>query len=147
MAVQHPDYARLAARIAVSNLHKQTAPSIRAVYHALADDVRGFAEEHREAIDAALDFARDLQAYDFFGYKTLERSYLLRDDDGRVVERPQVMLMRVALGIHCGDLEGALDTYRRLSRGEFTHATPTALTQLVPDGAAMPVPRGVADEN
>jgi ribonucleoside-diphosphate reductase alpha subunit len=125
MAVQHPDYARLAARIAVSNLHKQTAPSIRAVYHALADDVRGFAEEHRKAIDAALDFARDLQAYDFFGYKTLERSYLLRDDDGRVVERPQVMLMRVALGIHCGDLEGALDTYRRLSRGEFTHATPT----------------------
>ena len=121
---QHPDYASLAARVTVSNLHKMTQGSLDAVAHVLADDVRAFAEEHRAAIEAAFVWERDYR-YDYFGFRTLERSYLTRDADGRVVERPQVMLMRVALGIHCGDLPAALETYDLMSRGVFTHATPT----------------------
>ena len=97
MSAQHPDYAKLAARISISNLHKMTVPSIRAVYHVLADDVREFAEQHREALDAAFEWELDFR-YDFFGFKTLERSYLMRDVEGkRIVERPQVMLMRIAV--------------------------------------------------
>ena len=125
LCAQHPQYAALAARISVSNLHKMTDPSITAALHVLADDVRDFALEHRERIDGAMRWERDF-AYDYFGYKTLERSYLTRSSDGaQVVERPQGMLMRVALGIHCGDLERALETYELMSRGVFTHATPT----------------------
>ena len=125
LSVYHPDYSYLAARVAVSHLHKTTLPSVAAVLPHLADDVRAFAEAHLPAIDAALDFAADFR-YDIFGFKTLEKSYLLRDPaTDRVVERPQVMLMRNALGIHVGDLASALDTYARTSRGEFTHATPT----------------------
>ena len=103
-----------------------TAPSIAAVYPHLADDVRAFARANEAAVDAALAWERDLR-FDIFGFRTLERSYLLRDpdDDRRVVERPQVMLMRVALGIHCGDLAAALESYDLLSRGAITHATPT----------------------
>ena len=125
LAVQHPDYSRLAARLAVSNLHKTTKATIAAVYHILDDDVREFAEANRSAIDAAFLWDRDFD-YDFFGFKTLERSYLTRAvDDDRIVERPQVMLMRVALGIHVGDLDATLHTYRHMSGGYFTHATPT----------------------
>ena len=125
MSAQHPDYAKLAARISISNLHKMTVPSIRAVYHVLADDVREFAELHREALDAAFDWELDFR-YDFFGFKTLERSYLMRDEQGkRIVERPQVMLMRIALGIHVGNLEDTLETFRLMRDGVFTHATPT----------------------
>ena len=125
LAVQHPDYAKLAARLAVSNLHKATEPSIAAVYHILTDEVRAFAEANREAIDAAFLWDCDFE-YDYFGYKTLERSYRTRAAaDDRVVERPQVMLMRDALGIHVGDLAAALETYRYMAEGYFTHATPT----------------------
>ena len=124
LAAQHPDYAHLAARISVSNLHKQTEASVRAVFPFLADDVRAFCEAHRETLDAALVWSRDFQ-YDYFGFKTLEKSYLLRGADGKVVERPQVMHLRVACGIHCGDVDAVLETYDLTSRGVFTHATPT----------------------
>lgn len=124
LAVQHPDYSFLAARVAISNLHKMTSPSIRCVYHALSDDVREFAKKHEAQIDAALNFDKDFE-YSIFGYKTLERSYLLRDANGSTIERPQVLLMRNALGIHCGDIERALETYRETSDRMFTHATPT----------------------
>jgi ribonucleoside-diphosphate reductase alpha subunit len=124
LSTHHPDYGKLAARVAVSNLHKQTEGSMRAVFPHLADDVRAFCEENLATLDAALVWARDFQ-YDYFGFKTLEKSYLLRGEDGKIVERPQVMHLRVACGIHCGDLDAALETYDHLSRGVFTHATPT----------------------
>tara|TARA_B110000046_G_scaffold20720_3_gene19625 strand:+ start:1345 stop:3738 length:2394 start_codon:yes stop_codon:yes gene_type:complete len=132
LAAHHPDYAKLAARVAVSNLHKMTEGSLHAVAHALADDVRAFYAAHASAIDGALDWDKDFR-YDYFGFKTLERSYLLRDAASmHVIERPQVMLMRVALGIHCGDLDAALETYRLMSQGVFTHATPTMFNAGTP---------------
>ena len=131
LAVQHPDYARLAGRVAVSNLQKQTESSFAAILPHLAEDVRAFAEAHLARIDAALVPARDLD-YDYFGFRTLEKSYLLRDAQGRVVERPQAMWMRVALGIHCGFLEDALETYDLMSRKAFTHATPTMFNAGTP---------------
>lgn len=125
LSSQHPDYARLAARVAISNLHKMTTPSISAVYHVLSEEVRAFAEENLEAIDASFDWELDFR-YDFFGFKTLERSYLAKDEQGkRIVERPQVMLMRIAIGIHCGHLDDVLETFRLMRDGVFTHATPT----------------------
>lgn len=124
-ASQHPDYARLAGRIAASNLQKMTEASLGAVHRHLAPDVLEFAQTHAAELDAAMVWERDLQ-YDYFGFKTLERSYLLRDGQTRrIVERPQVMLMRVSAGIHCGDLAATLETYDLMSRGAFTHATPT----------------------
>ena len=124
LSTQHPDYGRLAARIAVSNLHKETQPSMRAIYHIMADDVLAFAKDHADELDAALDWDKDYR-YDYFGFKTLEKAYLTRDVQGNVVERPQVMLMRVALGIHCGDMDSTILTYKMMARGVFTHATPT----------------------
>lgn len=125
LAAQHPEYSQLAARIAISNLQKMTSGSLEAIFPFLAEDVLAFAVEHLQALNEALDWSAD-RRYDYFGFKTLERSYLLRDQTtGNVVERPQVMLMRVSLGIHCGNLEDVLETYRLLSQGAFTHATPT----------------------
>ena len=104
---------------------RMTEASIAAVYFLLADDVREFAQAHQREIDAAFLWELDFK-YDYFGFKTLERSYLSRDPTtNKVVERPQVLLMRVALGIHCGHLEDALETFRLMARGAFTHATPT----------------------
>lgn len=138
MTTRHPDYALLAARIAVSNLHKNTKKSFSAtvkdLYHyhdpktnrhspLVSDEVYQLALEHADALDAALIFDRDF-TYDYFGFKTLERSYLLKMD-GKVVERPQHMLMRVALGIHHGDIVSAIETYHLMSERWFTHATPT----------------------
>ncbi len=130
----HPDYAKLAGRIAVSNLHKKTEGSILATR--LSGPAKAFAVRHRQALDAALRWQNDMN-YDYFGFKTLERSYLVRDlGTNEVVERPQVALMREALGIHAGAGEGAaeetedadlarvLETYAMLSEGEATHATP-----------------------
>ena len=125
LAAHHPDYGYLAARIAISNLHKQTLPSITAVGAHLSKDVADFAMAHLDTLDAALQWQRDF-SYDYFGFKTLERSYLLRDASShRIIERPQVLLLRVALGIHCGDLARVLETYELMSMGAFTHATPT----------------------
>lgn len=143
--VKHPDYALLASRIAVSNLHKNTRKSfsetMKVLYDyidphtgekagLLADDVYQIITENAELLDSSIIYDRDFN-YDYFGFKTLERSYLLRIN-GEVAERPQQMLMRVSIGIHKEDLEAALETYNRMSEGWFTHATPTLFNAGTP---------------
>jgi ribonucleoside-diphosphate reductase alpha chain len=145
MTVRHPDYAQLAARVAVSNLHKNTTKSfsetMRSLYTyvnsktgkaapMIADDVMEIIEQHAERLDSAAIYDRDFN-YDYFGFKTLERSYLLRID-GKVAERPQHMLMRVSVGIHKDDIEAAVETYNMMSKGLFTHATPTLFNAGTP---------------
>jgi ribonucleoside-diphosphate reductase alpha chain len=145
LTVKHPDYAILAARIAISNLHKTTSQSfsntMKRLYTyvnpitgenaALIDpEVYGIIKKNAAKLDAAIDYKRDF-GYDYFGYKTLERSYLIRLD-GKVVERPQHMLMRVAVGIHKEDLDSVIETYNLLSEKWFTHATPTLFNAGTP---------------
>jgi ribonucleoside-diphosphate reductase alpha chain len=138
MTTTHPDYAKLAGRIAVSNLHKSTPrkfsqcikelhsfiePKTGKESTLISDDVHSFVMENREVIDSAVNMDRDLD-FDYFGFKTLERSYLLKIGD-RIVERPQYMYMRVAVGICKGDVQMALRIYDDLSQHFYTHATPT----------------------
>jgi len=145
MTVTHPDYALLASRIAVSNLHKNTEKSFSGTMDALynyvdpntgkkapllADDVYKIILEHAEHLDSTIIYDRDF-GYDYFGFKTLERSYLLKVD-GEVVERPQHMLMRVAIGIHKDDIDAAIETYDLMSERWFTHATPTLFNAGTP---------------
>ncbi|MFN4765865.1 MAG: ribonucleoside-diphosphate reductase subunit alpha [Bacteroidota bacterium] len=145
LTAAHPDYAVLAARIAISNLHKETKKSfsetMRDLYNyidpatsspaaLIANDVMEVIEAHAEALDSAIIYSRDFE-YDYFGFKTLERSYLLKID-GKVVERPQHMLMRVAVGIHKENIASALHTYELLSERWFTHATPTLFNAGTP---------------
>ncbi len=145
MTVKHPDYAQLASRIAVSNLHKNTKKSFSEVMKDLyeyvdpktgemasliAQDVMDIVNKNAEMLDSAIIYDRDF-SYDFFGFKTLERSYLLKTN-GQVAERPQHMLMRVAVGIHKTDLEAAINTYTSLSEGWYTHATPTLFNAGTP---------------
>ena len=142
---QHPDYARLAARISVSNLHKKTNKNFSEVMKALhayispktgqqapliSDEVAEIIASNAEKLDAAIVYDRDFE-YDYFGFKTLEKSYLLKMHN-KVVERPQQMLMRVSLGIHKADLEAAIDTYHLMSERWFTHATPTMFNAGTP---------------
>ena len=145
MTIKHPDYANLAARIAVSNLHKSTKKSfsetVTDLYEyinpetgkkapLIADDVYEIIQANAEYLDSQLIYDRDF-SYDYFGFKTLERSYLLRMH-GKIVERPQHMLMRVSIGIHKDDLEGALETYELMSKKYMTHATPTLFNAGTP---------------
>lgn len=145
MTVSHPDYAQLAARISVSNLHKNTKKSFSEVMTDLytfvnprnnkkspliADDVYDIIQNNKEEIDSRIIYSRDFN-YDYFGFKTLERSYLLKLN-GKIVERPQHMLMRVSIGIHGEDLESALETYELMSKKYFTHATPTLFNAGTP---------------
>lgn len=145
MAVIHPDYAILAARIAVSNLHKNTrkvfSRVITDLYNYLdpktgekasliADDVYEIVMANRDRIDASIIHHRDYN-YDYFGFKTLEKSYLMRTN-GKVTERPQHMLMRVAIGIHKEDIDSAIETYNLMSEKWFTHATPTLFNAGTP---------------
>jgi ribonucleoside-diphosphate reductase alpha chain len=141
----HPHYSILAARVAVDNLRKQTKTSIRDVAHQLYnckdkcarpaplldEAVYNTICTHYEELDAVIDFKRDF-GFDFFGFKTLERSYLLKVD-GKIVERPQHMLMRVAVGIHGEDLQSVKQTYDLMSRKYFTHATPTLFNSGTPN--------------
>ncbi|MDA0304340.1 MAG: ribonucleoside-diphosphate reductase subunit alpha [Bacteroidetes bacterium] len=144
-AVTHPDYASLASRIAVSNLHKATKKSFAetmeqlhtyldpitgAVASLVATDVIEIIRENAEYLDSQIIYDRDFN-YDYFGFKTLERSYLLKIK-GEIVERPQHMLMRVSIGIHKEDLEAAVATYNMMSEGWFTHATPTLFNAGTP---------------
>jgi ribonucleoside-diphosphate reductase alpha chain len=144
-AVTHPDYASLASRIAVSNLHKSTkksfAETIDELYNyidpvtgdpasLIAEDVHEIIQENAEYLDSQIIYDRDF-SYDFFGFKTLERSYLLKMN-GAISERPQQMLMRVSVGIHKDDLESVVSTYHMLSEGWFTHATPTLFNSGTP---------------
>jgi len=133
----HPDYGKLASRISISNHNKNTSPSYSEVTQVLWDnkDVLGvhcpiinkrlydMVMEHKNKINATLDYEKDFN-YDYFGFKTLERAYLLRIN-GKIVERPQHLLMRVALSIHKDDIKEALKSYKLMSDGYFTHATPT----------------------
>lgn len=143
--IKHPDYALLASRIAVSNLHKITNKSfsgtMRALYEyvdpvtgenasLLAHDVYEIIEKNAELLDSTIIYDRDF-GYDYFGFKTLERSYLLKID-GRIAERPQHMLMRVAVGIHKDDINSAIETYNLMSERWFTHATPTLFNAGTP---------------
>jgi ribonucleoside-diphosphate reductase alpha chain len=145
MTTNHPDYALLAARIAVSNLHKNTDKSfsrtMKKLYEykdaktgqsagLIADDVYEIIKKNAELLDSTIIYDRDF-GYDYFGFKTLERSYLLRID-GKVVERPQHMLMRVSLGIHKEDINSAIETYHLMSERWFTHATPTLFNAGTP---------------
>ena len=125
LSSEHPEYSRLAARIAISRMHKSTSDSIECVFPYMSEDVVSFCRENLNAIDTAIVWGRDF-SYDFFGFQTLYRgAYLLRDKTGAVIERPQIMLMRVAVGNNCGDLGATIEAYNELSRGRYTHATPT----------------------
>ncbi len=145
MTIAHPDYAQLAARIAVSNLHKNTKKSFSEtmsdMYHyvnprtnqespLLSDEVYEAIMANAEILDSTIIYNRDFN-YDYFGFKTLERSYLLRIN-GQIVERPQHMLMRVSVGIHLNDIPAAIETYELMSKKFFTHATPTLFNAGTP---------------
>lgn len=138
MMTEHPDYGTLAARIVISNHQKNTLPGFAATMELLAgnpspivsDALIAVVREHAAAIEAEIRHERDF-LFDYFGFKTLERSYLLKVG-GRIVERPQHMWMRVALGIHGADLATAFDTYRLMSTRMYTHATPTLFNAGTP---------------
>mgnify|MGYP000462540811 CR=1 FL=1 len=145
MTISHPDYAQLAARIAVSNLHKNTNKSFSEtmtdMFHyvnprtgkkapLLSDEVYKVIIDNAEKLDSSILYNRDFN-YDYFGFKTLERSYLLKIN-GKIVERPQHMLMRVSIGIHLDDMESVMETYNLMSKKFFTHATPTLFNAGTP---------------
>ncbi|PKP44089.1 MAG: ribonucleoside-diphosphate reductase subunit alpha [Bacteroidetes bacterium HGW-Bacteroidetes-13] len=145
MTTTHPDYAKLAERISVSNLQKNTKKSffetMTDLYEyvnprtgkkapLIADDVYEVIKKNAETLDSAIIYNRDFN-YDYFGFKTLERSYLLKIN-GQIVERPQHMLMRVSVGIHMDDLDSVLETYELMSKKFFTHATPTLFNSGTP---------------
>ncbi|RDA85352.1 hypothetical protein CP532_1248 [Ophiocordyceps camponoti-leonardi (nom. inval.)] len=147
MTVTHPDYAILAARIAVSNLHKQTKKQwssvVNDLYHyvspknkraspRISKETYECVMRHKEELDSAIVYDRDFN-YQYFGFKTLERSYLLRLD-GKVVERPQHMIMRVAIGIWGDNIERVIETYNLMSNKFFTHASPTLFNAGIPNG-------------
>lgn len=145
LVTHHPDYGILAARIAISNHHKNTSPSFSETISTLynATDVHGMksslvsnelweiTQVYKEKLNAAIDYGRDFANLDYFGFKTLERSYLLKVK-GRIVERPQHMWMRVALGIHGWDIKEVIETYELMSQRYFTHATPTLFNAGTP---------------
>ena len=145
LASQHPDYSRLAARICVDDLHRSTKDTFTDVItdlreyidpesgkHAplISEEVYGIIMENAEILNNHIDYSRD-HNYDYFGFKTLERSYLLRLN-GEIAERPQHMLLRVAVGIHHANITKALETYDLMSQGYFTHATPTLFNSGTP---------------
>ncbi|KAK4988835.1 ribonucleotide-diphosphate reductase subunit rnr1 [Elasticomyces elasticus] len=145
MTVTHPDYAILAARIAVSNLHKQTKkqfsacvsdlynyinPKTKKPSPMISDQTYATVMKHADELNSAIVYDRDFN-YQYFGFKTLERSYLLRID-GKVAERPQHMIMRVAVGIHGEDIDAAIETYNYMSNKYFTHASPTLFNAGTP---------------
>ncbi|SDE30755.1 ribonucleoside-diphosphate reductase alpha chain [Mucilaginibacter pineti] len=145
LTTKHPDYALLASRIAVSNLHKNTTKSfsetMKRMYEyvdkktgknaaLLADDVYEIIRDNAELLDSSIIYDRDF-GFDYFGFKTLEKSYLLKID-GKIAERPQHLFMRVSVGIHKEDVESAIKTYNLMSERWFTHATPTLFNAGTP---------------
>ena len=144
LMTEHPDYGQLAARITISNHHKNTSPSfsetITAMYNAkdrmgdntplVSDELYAVVQANKEKLNNIIDYTRDYN-FDYFGFKTLERSYLVRVN-GVIVERPQHMFMRVAIGIHGADLKDAIETYNLMSNQKFTHATPTLFNAGTP---------------
>lgn len=145
LTTKHPDYALLASRIAVSNLHKNTVKSFSKTMKKLydyvdpkvgkpaaliADDVWDIIRKNADILDSSIIYDRDF-AFDYFGFKTMERSYLLKLD-GKIAERPQHMLMRVSVGIHKEDIDAVLKTYNLMSERWFTHGTPTLFNAGTP---------------
>ncbi len=145
LTTSHPDYAKLAARIAISNLHKTTSKSfsntMKRLYtyidpktgenaSLISKEAYGVIKKNAALLDSSIIYDRDF-SYDYFGFRTLERSYLMKLD-GKVVERPQHMLMRVAVGIHMEDIDSVIETYNLLSEKWFTHATPTLFNAATP---------------
>lgn len=145
LTVRHPDYAKLAARIAISNLHKKTSKSfsnmMKRVYTyvnpvtgenapLISKEAYKVIKQNAALLDSTIIYDRDF-GYDYFGYKTLERSYLMKTN-GEIVERPQHLLMRVAVGIHMDDIDSVIETYTLLSEKWFTHATPTLFNAATP---------------
>ncbi len=145
LTTKHPDYALLASRIAVSNLHKNTTKSFSGTMRKLhqyvdpkvdksasliADDVMEIIDTNSTILDSTIIYDRDF-GFDYFGFKTLEKSYLLKLD-GEIAERPQHMFMRVAVGIHKGDIDSVIKTYNLISERWFTHATPTLFNAGTP---------------
>ena len=145
MTVQHPDFALLASRISVSNLHKSTEKSFSVTMQKLfqytdpkteedapliSEEIHQIIQNNAEKLDSAIIYDRDFN-YDYFGFKTLERAYLLKIN-GKIAERPQHMLMRVSLGIHKKDIDAAIETYNLMSEKWFTHATPTLFNSGTP---------------
>ena len=145
LTTKHPDFAKLAARIAISNLHKVTSKSFSNTMKRLytyvdpktgenaplvSKETYGIVKANAALLDSTIIYDRDF-SYDYFGFKTLERSYLMKVD-GKIVERPQHLLMRVAVGIHGEDIEAAIETYNLLSEKWFTHATPTLFNAGTP---------------
>jgi len=137
MSIEHPDYSLLASRIIISNHHKNTSPSfsetIQTLYNNLdnhnnliplvSEELYNIVNKNKEKLNTCIDYQRDY-LFDYFGFKTLERAYLLRVDK-KIIERPQHMWMRVAIGIHGNDIKEVIQTYELLSKKYFTHATPT----------------------
>lgn len=145
MSTQHPDFSRLAARISISNLHKNSNklfsdnielfhkhihPKTGKPAPLIADDVYDIVMKNKDVINSAIITDRDFE-YEYFGFKTLERSYLMRID-GKVAERPQQMIMRVAVGIHKDDIKSVLECYEYMSQKYYTHATPTLFNAGTP---------------
>jgi len=143
--IDHPDYALLASRIAVSNLHKETKKTFSDVMEdlynyidpktgenaaLLSKEVYDIIMKNKNLLDSSIIYDRDFR-YDYFGFKTLTRSYLMKLN-GEIAERPQQMLMRVSVGIHKNDIESAIKTYNLMSEGWFTHATPTLFNSGTP---------------
>jgi ribonucleoside-diphosphate reductase alpha chain len=137
MSIEHPDYSILASRIIVSNHHKNTSPSFSETVHILynnvdnhdshtplvSEELYNIVVSNKEKLNTHIDYQRDY-LFDYFGFKTLERAYLLRLNK-KIIERPQHMWMRVAIGIHGNDIKEVLQTYDLMSKKYFTHATPT----------------------
>lgn len=152
---KHPDYGKLGGRVSITSLHKTTSDSVFETFRTLREHVCSWTKkaaplvsdkvwevvvQHSDVLQTMIDYKRDLN-YEYFGYKTLERSYLLRVEGSasgkealRIVERPQHMLLRVAIGIHLGDMARVKETYDLLSEGLFTHATPTLFNAGTPNG-------------
>jgi ribonucleoside-diphosphate reductase alpha chain len=145
LTTRHPDFALLASRIAISNLHKNTKKSfsetMKDLYEyidpktgkkapLISDEVMAVINTHADLLDSTIIYDRDF-GYDYFGFKTLEKSYLLKLN-GKVVERPQHMLMRVSVGIHQNNIDAAIETYNLMSERWFTHATPTLFNSGTP---------------
>ena len=146
MTTKHSDYSILAARIAISNLHKETKKNfsdvIKDLYEIkndevnetaprISDQVYNIVMANSERLNASIIYDRDF-GYNYFGFKTLERAYLLKINK-KIVERPQHMLMRVAIGIHMDDIDAAIETYNMMSERWFTHASPTLFNAGTPN--------------
>lgn len=138
LVADSPDYDKLGSRILISNHQKKTSPSFSETidilynhdFKLISDELYELVQKHKNKLNSYIDYSRDF-LFDFFGFKTLERAYLIKKGD-RIIERPQHMFMRVALGIHGNDLKDALETYDGMSTKMFLHATPTLFNYGTP---------------